>query len=447
MQKLSPAWLRVQLQGVGRAFYFRDFQQSSQPSIVSKFLATASVVLVVLISLFVVGQLPEDTGLSRLRGGFERSIPLAALIVTLFYCLPVLKIWSNLAVSRAFLTVVILGSLGLYANLSGVGIFLTFLHLVALLCLVALSFICSRRLNPSGRVAIHTLISIFAFFSSELMNIVIKWVGSSATVPVFYSSFHQVLFSSIFLMHEVARLRPNVNFKIAVSHVFSPGMLIAAIPVPVDLLPEFSKNQERRLLNVQAEALLSFLQGTLAMTFAASLMLWRNSVTDSFWLVRGWWTYLVYLFFWLGLTRLGYSVARLLGYDLAPPTNYAILASDPLERWKRWNLYYYDWFLTYIFLPISRKTRSPLFAVLIVFALNFILHNQAWVTQGLFSRTFLNSQNSILLRNEFVFYVLQGLSVYVGFIFRKTWPSDSQIAGWWGVLLTHFLMAACHSFI
>lgn len=309
---------------------------------------------------------------------------------------------------------------------------------------VSLSF--TRAFKWEARVAVHIYICIATFFLPGLLSDLME--GTYPRIAPF-PFVHALLFSSIFLMHEVARLTPQIPGLNRLSHVLSPLHLVTPIPLSIASLPEVHKKPiDIPELN---KSIQSFCQGLAALGIVSLLTKALDSSATGWGLLRGWHVYLIYLFFWLGVIRVGYAAALQLGYRLPPPTDFVILAVDPLSRWRRWNRYYYDWFLTYIFLPVSRlgnpRYLMILAGILTVFALNFFLHNSYWLNLLLFRRDLAGDSVWNVLGNEANFYSLHALTVLIGAIGRKYWPIEDRISGWWGVFITHVLMAATHSVI
>lgn len=305
----------------------------------------------------------------------------------------------------------------------------------------------TQRLGDKTRVSIHILICTAAFFLPSLWS---EWDTPEFVQFVPFPTIHALAFSSVFLMHEVARLSPTVPILNRLSHVLSPLHLVTPIPLAVASLPEVHKKSFD--LKDLSQSVLSFCQGIAALGVVALLLNHIDLGRAHGGLIRGWQVYLIYLFFWLGVIRVGYAAALQLGYRLPPPTDFALLAVDPLSRWRRWNRYYYDWFLTYVFLPVSRLATSKRYlmaatGILAVFVLNFFLHNNFLLNLLLFRPDLASVSEWNIAGTETSFYTLHVLTVFIGVIGRKYWPADNRLSGWWGVIVTHVLMAATHSVI
>ena len=321
------------------------------------------------------------------------------------------------------------------------------LQLVLILFLAWFTLSATRNLGGKTRVFIHILICTAVFFLPSL------WSKSEAPEVFQFLPFptvHALAFSSIFLMHEVARLRPRVGALNRLSHVLSPLHMVTPIPLAVSSLPEVHKKSFD--IKELSQSIQSFCQGLLALGTAALLINNLDLSLAGSTLIRGWQLYLIYLFFWLGVIRVGYAAALQLGYRLPTPTDFAFFAVDPLSRWRRWNRYYYDWFLTYVFLPVSRLATSRRYVmvgagILAVFVLNFFLHNNFLLNLLLFRPDLAGVSEWNILGTETDFYALHFLVLIIGVLGRKYWPAESRISGWWGVFVTHLLMAATHSVI
>ena len=80
-----------------------------------------------------------------------------------------------------------------------------------------------------------------------------------------------------------------------------------------------------------------------------------GSPSYALWLLNG-----TVVFFALYLSHTSYAglrigVMRLLGYEVPEQYNYPFLARNPLDFWRRWNVYVGTWAMRYVFNPLSLK--------------------------------------------------------------------------------------------
>lgn len=131
------------------------------------------------------------------------------------------------------------------------------------------------------------------------------------------------------------------------------------------------------------------------------------------------------------------AIGRLAGYALPNGYDYPLLASTPQERWRRWNTYFYHFFVTTTFFPVLKKTSSIFLAVSCVFFFTALTHS---APQLVFS--FVNSRNGG--DSVFIFFMLHALIVYGGIKTERFWPQMTTKRGWWGVAAVFVLMSAIH---
>lgn len=158
-------------------------------------------------------------------------------------------------------------------------------------------------------------------------------------------------------------------------------------------------------------------------------------------LVMAWLMYIQYfLYSYIGL-HLGVSLGRCLGLSLENGTRFSLLAVSPLERWRRWNTYFYGWLFRFVFVPVYRRIRNLLLAIQIVFLVTLLLHD----TRYLMSYPLVDHASRLFfVKLDFVFFQLHGLAVYVSAYFPKWTQDSSSKKGWWGVFGTHALMTGIH---
>jgi hypothetical protein len=156
----------------------------------------------------------------------------------------------------------------------------------------------------------------------------------------------------------------------------------------------------------------------------------------------GWLTYLDFFLFSYASLNLGIVVGRCLGLGLEEGTHFALLATTPLERWRRWNSYYYAWLFRFVFIPVFRAKRNWLLAIQIVFLATFFLHASRGVAIG--GLAHFPHALTINLILQLAFFQAHGVAVYLSHFFPK-WSQDPHSrASWVGVGTTHLMMAVVH---
>ena len=150
-----------------------------------------------------------------------------------------------------------------------------------------------------------------------------------------------------------------------------------------------------------------------------------------------------FLWSW-GMFRTGVGAGRWLGYDLPDASRFALLATSPLESWRRWSTYLYDWMRSLLFFPVVRRSGSALLAVLLSFLVLFFLHFPESVAKLVFWEVKPNAANLWRVDN-FLYFMAQGLLVYFAMLAKNRWPSPAKRSGWWGVLVTQALLGLTHS--
>lgn len=231
------------------------------------------------------------------------------------------------------------------------------------------------------------------------------------------------------------------------SFAFSPFFLVSWVyPLTPEALP---RRGSRIPYERAAQGLCQMLGGTLILIFAtifAQYLVTHSSESTYSFLLHGWTTYLLNYYSWLGLLHLGVGLARWFGFNLGAPAYYSILATNLIDRWKRWNFYFYWFQMTFVWLPVARRTGSIALAIAAVFALFFFIHTSFLLNSFLLPGRYFAPDDEglfVLLYRAIPFYILQAAFLYGGFRLRNLWPKEDKFLGWLGVLMTHFAMSVC----
>lgn len=148
----------------------------------------------------------------------------------------------------------------------------------------------------------------------------------------------------------------------------------------------------------------------------------------------------VYLVSWLGVL-LPVCVGKFMGYNLLSPFQLPLLAASPIDRWRRWNTYIYDWFRMLVFYPLYKNTKSVALAVFCCFFITWYMSFGPYALMQI--------QGLDLNYNPFeklTFFGLQALLVYFNSEYKIKIFDGSKIIGWLGVIAMFCLMSIIHQF-
>jgi hypothetical protein len=266
----------------------------------------------------------------------------------------------------------------------------------------------------------------------------------------FWMSFRTFVFLAPFLVAQSRGLMAAANSQAALCFFFNPFQLIAkAMPVPPEVFRERPASEPRTGDRRAAAGLADLAAGCMAILASSSLrqiLPAPNSAAGFLeFMGRGWLNYIVYYFGFLGTARVALGAGRWLGFDLHDVADQALFAVSPVDRWKKWNTYFYWFYMTLVWLPLARLTRSILVATLAVFAINFIWH-QFIIIDGLMLFQGYAPMKERAIRH-FVFYMAHGIALYLSFALMRFQPAENRRAGWTGVAVTHAVMAAVYGII
>lgn len=99
------------------------------------------------------------------------------------------------------------------------------------------------------------------------------------------------------------------------------------------------------------------------------------------------------------------GTARLFGIPVRDNFNYWLLARTPNEHWRRWNLLFREWVITFIFFPIMRAKQWLFVAVMVSLLISGILH--------IVARIFDTQLNWFRITNTMMYWTLNGLAIYL----------------------------------
>ena len=125
---------------------------------------------------------------------------------------------------------------------------------------------------------------------------------------------------------------------------------------------------------------------------------------------------------------------RCFGFNTQDATYFVLLSKTPAEFWRRGSVYTYQFTLRYIFFPILRYSKFPMFALFCAFSVFFL---NRFGLEGFFEF----SQNSIVALFVFVLYFTSIVVTQRYWFFTKQQLSMARFA-WTSVFLTHMINVA-----
>ena len=291
----------------------------------------------------------------------------------------------------------------------------------------------TTQIQTIFRIPIVVIALYLSLFSMRMGEV---WVDDY--LPMFVDTPRLIFIFSILFAETVARIQKSIDRD---SHyIFAPMHLLTPLPLEAAdrVLDSDFSHRIRGLFDV---AMASFF---LIVAFSIKELIGPEApeVIGWQWLLYG---FLNYLYFFAGSYAwivMPVGLARWWGWNIPDGAHYPLLAVNPMERWRRWNIYYYNWFYKFIFIPSYRWTRSVFVAVILVFLATFFIHS------GKLSYDLLFFDPEVFRKRFFVlvsFFVGHGLIVYLGLKFPSIWPSNASPKGWLGIIAVLFLMSILHT--
>ena len=119
------------------------------------------------------------------------------------------------------------------------------------------------------------------------------------------------------------------------------------------------------------------------------------------------------LIFWFNLF-IGW--ARLFGIPIRSAFHYWLLARTPNERWRRWNLLFREWIITYVFYPMMRGKKGLFLSIMATLMLSGVIHLLGSLTWAQFdlARTL----------RVLAYWAVNGLAIYVVVLIPRKWPDE-----------------------
>ena len=128
-----------------------------------------------------------------------------------------------------------------------------------------------------------------------------------------------------------------------------------------------------------------------------------------------------------GLASMQIGLMNLVGHSVPERYNYPLLATSPLDFWRRWNTYVNSWLEKYVFIPLTRrlhpklKTWSKGTALLMTFIASGALHDgYSYASSLSMSTTYLQ------------LFAVSGVAVLVGLAFASARArAGAPARRWW----------------
>lgn len=108
------------------------------------------------------------------------------------------------------------------------------------------------------------------------------------------------------------------------------------------------------------------------------------------------------------------GLLRLFGIPVRSNFNYWLLAPTPNEHWKRWNILFREWVVTFVFFPIMRAKRWLFVAVMASLMTSALLHIVPVMAYEDPSEAYIAAQT--------LYWFLNGVAIYVVLIVPQRWP-------------------------
>lgn len=278
-------------------------------------------------------------------------------------------------------------------------------------------------------------VSLFAVtLSSVLMSLAYRWGLLNETVWILTPARYAMV--GIFALISYATLETHRTQK-TFRALFLPTHWVGQVP----FRPE-SLSQERTSAALYVRGLWQY-GVCVFLVFACSILEKLTPIASLRFPFYGCAVYLQFFFMsWLTF-MIPVAGASIMGYSVPDPFVHPLLASNPGDRWRRWNTYYYEWFRTVIFIPFFRYTNSLAGAVYVTFLMTWLIHINPFVVKP---AEFVKGGGMALVAAKLLFFMLHATAVYIGLKFPRLFPRSDRKRGWIGVLLVFLIMGLIHHF-
>lgn len=144
-----------------------------------------------------------------------------------------------------------------------------------------------------------------------------------------------------------------------------------------------------------------------------------------------------------GALNLVMAVFRCVSGSPADATSWALLSSNPFDRWRRWNIPFYDFFRVTVLVPLVRRKWRIEIVVLVVFFLSYLIHDLGPALRGITALKTGPWHTASLF--HFFFFMSHAVFMIIASYLPMLFPSENLRKGWIGVLMTELGMVAIHT--
>jgi hypothetical protein len=163
-------------------------------------------------------------------------------------------------------------------------------------------------------------------------------------------------------------------------------------------------------------------------------------------LTRGLLSYVFYFLISWGAAQVFSSFFQLTGRRMGDLFDWPLLAASPMIKWRTWNIPYFEWTRLFVFMPLMRRTGMLGLSVVVSFLVAFVFHVDHFVFSNILPQYPPPPDLPKFMVGMLLFFILQGVAVWLAIRTGRYWPTAGSRKGWLGVALTWAMMIAIHSF-
>lgn len=325
------------------------------------------------------------------------------------------------------------------------GFFLYVALLAAALALFPPAF--ASRLSVLGSFLVVYLGFSFVLFArfAPLVNLLLTiFVGGGLTLLLAFLDLRDsgtapdmgwwILRPASFLLPALTLLNSGIEFKTRLTAFFFPAQWIFTVALPLQAL-------EGQVVSAKLRAQ-AILDAVIAFSLFATLYLfWKAGLAPGKGIGSAPTNYLFNFFSAWAIARLAVGCGRMLGFNLPDIFHFPLLATNPLELWRRWNSYFYRWAFSHVYLPVLQKSASAFAGIAAVFGCVFFTHEMVDVAYLALGSATWKPYALLLYPFAVHFFLVSGAAATL-----RWWPQFSSRYGWIGVGLTHAGMLVAHAY-
>ncbi len=106
--------------------------------------------------------------------------------------------------------------------------------------------------------------------------------------------------------------------------------------------------------------------------------------------------------------------ARLFGLPIRSAFDFWLIARTPNERWRRWNLLFREWIITYVFYPMMRAKKGLFVSIMVTLLMSGVIHLLGSLTPERF--------DLMRIVRVLSYWAINGLAIYVVVMVPRMWP-------------------------